>query len=245
MSDNRALPLAALIAALGVVVAGLLVGRGIVDARRADRYVTVKGVAEQEVDADLAFWSITVSTPNDRLPAAQAELDGYVARVLRFLGDFGIDSSQVSRQGSQVQDRAAQYVGANGDRGPRFVVSHTLLVRSDDVAAVRAASQAAGRLLAEGVPLTAERGWGYSRPTYVFTGLTDIKPEMISRATENARRAAQRFADDSGGRLAGLRRANQGVFQILPYDRAPGIAESEQPRKTVRVVATLEYYLAG
>jgi hypothetical protein len=221
------------------------IGGSLVEARRADRFVTVKGVAEREVDADLAFWSITVSTPNDRLEAAQAEVDGYVDRVLRFLSDFGVGADQVTRQGSQVQDRAAQYVGSNGERGPRYVVSHTLLVRSTDVASVRAASQAAGRLLAEGVPLTSERGWGYSRPTYVFTGLSEIKPGMISEATENARAAAQRFADDSGGRLDGLRRANQGVFEILPYDRAPGIAEAEQARKTVRVVATLEYYLAG
>ena len=245
MSSSSPSTVPALLVAVGLTLGGLLVGSGLVDARRADRYVTVKGVAEQEVEADLAFWSITVSTPADRLEAAQAEVDEYVARVLRFLADFGLDSTAVTRQGTQVQDRAAQYVGSTTERGPRFVVSHTLMVRSADVASVHAASQAAGRLLAEGVPLTAERGWGYSRPTYVFTGLSDIKPEMITLATENARRAAQRFADDSGGRLDGIRRAHQGVFQILAFDRAPGVSESEQRRKTVRVVATLEYYLTG
>lgn len=245
MPDRRSFLLAALLVGGGILSAGLFVGGGIVEARRADRYVTVKGVAEQTVDADLAFWSITVSTPADRLETAQADVDGYVDQVLSFLADFGLESTQVTRQGTQVQDRAAQYVGSGAERGPRFVVSHTLLVRSTDVEAVDAAAQAAGRLLANGVPLTAERGWGYSRPTYAFTGLNDIKPEMISRATANAREAAQRFADDSDGRLDGIRRANQGVFQILAYDRAPGVSESAQRRKTVRVVATLEYYLAG
>ncbi len=245
MATPTSSPVSALLIAAGLALGAVLVGAALVDSKRADRYVTVKGVAEQEVDADLAFWSITVSTPADRLEAAQAEVDEYVTRVLRFLADFGLDSAQVSRQGTQVQDRAAQYVGSPADRGPRFVVSHTLMVRSTDVGAVHAASQEAGRLLAEGVPLTAERGWGYSRPTYVFTGLSEIKPGMITLATENARRAAQRFADDSGDRLDGIRRANQGVFQILPFDRAPGVSESEQRRKTVRVVATLEYYLTG
>jgi hypothetical protein len=245
MPTSSSSPLPALLIAGGLALGGLLVGSGLVDSKRADRFVTVKGVAEQEVEADLAFWAITVSTPADRLEAAQAEVDDHVSRVLRFLSEFGLDSAQVSRQGTQVQDRAAQYVGASEERGPRFVVSHTLMVRSADVAAVHSASQAAGRLLAEGVPLTAERGWGYSRPTYAFTGLSDIKPAMITLATENARRAAQRFADDSGGRLDGIRRANQGVFQILPFDGTPGMSESEQRRKTVRVVATLEYYLTG
>lgn len=43
--------------------------------------------------------------------------------------------------------------------------------------------------------------------------------------------------------LGELRRANQGVFQILARDQAPGISEGQQPVKTVRVVATVEYYL--
>ncbi|HSH45415.1 MAG TPA: hypothetical protein VK966_06150, partial [Longimicrobiales bacterium] len=63
-------------------------------------------------------------------------------------------------------------------------------------------------------------------------------------ATANARAAAEQFARDADSRLAGIRRANQGVFQILPRDQAPGINEADQIYKTVRVVATIEYELA-
>ena len=81
--------------------------------------------------------------------------------------------------------------------------------------------------------------------TFLFTGLTALKPEMIEDATANARRAAEQFAADSGSRLGGIRRANQGVFVILARDRAPGIQEENQLNKTVRVVSTIEYYLKG
>ena len=43
--------------------------------------------------------------------------------------------------------------------------------------------------------------------------------------------------------LAGIRQANQGVFEILARDQAPGISEESQIAKTVRVVSTIDYYL--
>jgi hypothetical protein len=85
--------------------------------------------------------------------------------------------------------------------------------------------------------------YGPGGPTYLFNGLNTIKPEMIAEATESAREAASQFARDANASLGGLRRANQGVFQILARDQAPGISEQQQPVKTVRVVSTFNYYL--
>ena len=80
-------------------------------------------------------------------------------------------------------------------------------------------------------------------PTYLFTGLSPLKPEMIAEATAEARRAAEQFAEDSGSTIGKIRQANQGVFVILARDRAMGVSEESQVNKTVRVVSTVEYYL--
>jgi hypothetical protein len=66
---------------------------------------------------------------------------------------------------------------------------------------------------------------------------------MIAEATKNARAAAEQFARDSGSKLGGIVRANQGVFEILPRDKAPMLQQDKQIDKTVRVVATLDYAL--
>jgi hypothetical protein len=73
--------------------------------------------------------------------------------------------------------------------------------------------------------------------------LNSLKPPMIKEATARAREAAAQFAQDSRSELAGIKRASQGVFEILPRDQAPGISEESQIAKTVRVVSTVEYYL--
>jgi len=85
--------------------------------------------------------------------------------------------------------------------------------------------------------------YGPSGPTYLFKGLNDIKPALIAEATAAARASAEQFAKDANATLGGLRRANQGVIQILPRDQGAGMSEESQASKTVRVVSTLEYYL--
>jgi hypothetical protein len=242
MNNNTNL-IAAVFIALGVAIAGLLIGRGFVLSRTQDRFVKVKGVAERDVTADLALWPLQVVATNDDLEAAQADLDGYVAEIKSFLKKHGIDASTVENQGLQVTDRKARSYGGQQQPETRFVVQQTVMVRTDDVQAVFEAGQASGELVEAGVVIASGSGYGPAQPTYLFNGLNDVKPEMIAEATAAAREAAEKFAEDAQSRLGGIRRANQGVFVILPRDQAPGIRESMQVNKTVRVVVTIDYYL--
>ena len=50
--------LATVLLAVGVALAGWFVGNGFVKGRTADRYVSVKGVSERDVVADMALWPI-------------------------------------------------------------------------------------------------------------------------------------------------------------------------------------------
>lgn len=240
MTDRPLLP--ALVLALGIATGGLLAGSGIVRAKAADRYVTVKGVAERDAEADLAIWPLRLSVGADALPAANAEMARSVAKIRGFLAANGIDTSAVTVQDFIVRDQQAQLYG--GDRGgPRYVIAQTLLVRSTQPGVVLAASQRVGELVDAGVPLTSGGEYGGGGPTFVFTGLNALKPEMIAEATARARESAEQFARDSRATVGGIRQANQGYFEILPRDQAPGLQEATQLAKRIRVVATVEYLL--
>ena len=58
---------------LGMIVGGYLLGNGLVRAREADRSVTVRGLAERDVTADLATWSLSYSAKAGYLATAQAD----------------------------------------------------------------------------------------------------------------------------------------------------------------------------
>lgn len=117
------------------------------------------------------------------------------------------------------------------------------MVRSNDPVTILEASQQIGELVNAGVVVSSGQEYQGGGPTFLFTKLNDLKPEMIAEATARAREAAEQFASDSGSDLQGIRQANQGVFVILPRDQAPGIMEHSQLNKTVRVVSTIQYYL--
>ncbi|MBL27403.1 MAG: SIMPL domain-containing protein [Rhodospirillaceae bacterium] len=241
MSRVVGVAIGAVVLAIGVAVAGWFVGNGFVEARTGDRFVTVKGLSEREVQADLALWPMKfVATSND-LGEAQNKLKQDARAVTAFLDNAGIPESAVDVQSIQVTDLLAQQY-RSGPVESRFIVSQTLMVRSPDIDAIAAASQRIGDLVDAGVVLSADNPM-MSGPIYLFTRLTDLKPAMIAEATANARQGAEQFAADSGSHLGGIRRANQGVFQILARDNAPGIMEETQILKTVRVVSTIDYYL--
>ena len=238
---NGNLRLASLIVGLGIAAAGLFIGRGFVEGRASARYVTVKGVSERDVRANIAFWPIRfVATAND-LGSAQAAIKKSHEAVVAFLNTHGIDPTLAEVQGVRVTDRWAEY--SSGRDQTRYVINQTVMVRSEDPATIDAASQAVGELIDAGVVLASQGGYDGGQPTYLFTALSDLKPEMIAEATANARRAAEKFAEDSVSRIGKIRRANQGVFQILARDRAQGVSQAAQINKTVRVVSTIDYYL--
>ncbi len=232
---------AALLIAVGLAACGWFVGRGFMNRNASDRYVTVKGLSERDVSADIALWPLRFVATNDDLGKARDMAAQSKASIMAFLERHGIAADQVELSGLEVTDVLANPY-RSGPTGSRFIINQTLMVRSEDVERIREASQDVGALVDAGVVLTAPGGMG-TGPTYLFTRLNDLKPEMIAEATRKAREAGEQFARDSGSSLGAIRRANQGVFVILPRDRVPGIQEQSQWQKTVRVVSTVEYSL--
>lgn len=62
---------ASVILGVSAIISAALIGNGLTDLRTGDRYVTVKGVAEREVNADLALWPIRFVATGASLSEAQ------------------------------------------------------------------------------------------------------------------------------------------------------------------------------
>jgi len=229
---------AGMLLGIAIALAGWMIGDGFRDGRSEPRTVVVKGLAERAVEADLAVWSLRFVTTDNALETGQAALTQAREKVYAFLRDAGFEDAEFRPIPAQVTDKLAQAYG-NQQFQTRFVLSQAVVLRTGNVRAVRAAAGRLGDLFAEGVVLSAE--YGAPTPIYLFTGLNAIKADMISEALAAARDTAQAFADDSGAELDGIRRANQGVFEILPRDRVPGQAHTDSLEKTVRVVTTVTY----
>jgi hypothetical protein len=237
MSDNRLLPaiVAGALLALGMVGGGALIGQGIVNARVGDRSVSVRGVAERIVKADLAVLPLRFTASGDVLSEVQGRIDGDLAIVRQFLAAQGYPATAVDLGRLEVADtRSREYASQNG--GPRFILAQTVIVRTADVDRVQTTTRALNDLVRQGVVLQ-----DFSGPSYIFTKLNDVRPAMIAEATAAARSGAVRFAQDSGAGLGPIRQATQGSFEILPRDETGD--EASSLNKKVRVVTTISYRL--
>ncbi|MEL6238164.1 MAG: SIMPL domain-containing protein [Pseudomonadota bacterium] len=222
----------AAIAAVGLTAGGYLLGDGLLRAKDAERSVTVRGLAERDVTADLATWTISYSANSTDLASAQAKVRRDTQSIRDFFDDLGFPADALQPTGANVSSYTNRGVTT-------YTVRQRLALRTQDIARAQKAVARQFDLVGRGVLL--EEGSGMS---YAFTGLNDIKPEMVAQATRDARASAQQFAQDSGAGVGPIKSATQGYFSIEARDgSAGGWGQADSPFKKVRVVTTVNFSL--
>ncbi|MGO4168771.1 SIMPL domain-containing protein [Novosphingobium sp. YAF33] len=224
---------ASTILAIGLVAGGYLLGDGMKRAHRADRSVTVRGLAERDVTADLATWTIAYSASAGDLSTAQSGVENDTQAIETFFRELGFPADALQPTGANVQQ--------SKDNGVvTFTVRQRVTLRTQDVKRAQSAVRRQFELVRRGVIL--EEGSGMA---FTFTRLNDIKPPMVAAATRDARAAAEQFAQDSGAQVGAIKSATQGYFTIEARDgdSGGGWGVSDTPYKKVRVVTTVDFYL--
>ncbi|WP_323846498.1 SIMPL domain-containing protein [Microbulbifer magnicolonia] len=220
----------------GLAALGYLLGSAVDRFKGYERTVTVKGLAEREVPADIVIWPIQFTAASNDLPSLYRDIAGNSARIEQFLGEQGIAAEAVSVSLPAITDKFAQQYGGGPRPEFRYTALQTVTVYSEQVDKVRAAMEKLADLGKDGIAFSQNNYQGQT--DYIFTGLNDIKPEMIEQATVEARQVAQKFAEDSDSVLGKIKRASQGQFSISDRDK------NNPHIKKVRVVSTVEYYLS-
>ncbi|MGQ9426763.1 SIMPL domain-containing protein [Gilvimarinus sp. F26214L] len=222
-----------------VVAAGLLGflgGEAAQSVKEYERSVTVKGLAEREVPADVVIWPILFTEAGNDLNELYSAIERGSANIRDFLLDKGMRENEITFSSPSIVDKSAQQYGGSQGAEFRYAATQTVTVYSSRVDQARAIMSELSELGKQGLVLNSE---DYrSQVEYVYTGLNDIKPAMIEEATRNAREVATKFAMDSDSRLGKIKRASQGQFSISPRDK------NNPHIKNVRVVSTIEYYLS-
>ena len=224
----------AAILAIGMIVLGLCIKWGIDDFANKDRVVTVKGLAEKEVEADKVTWPIQTKEIGDDLPALYSKINATTEKVKAFLRQNGVKEQEISVNAPVVVDLKAERYGADNHRY-RYNLTSTITVTSRDVKLVRGIIARQGELLKQGVAVV-EGGYG-NDVTYEYVSFQKMKPEMMQEAIKNAELTARQFAENSNSELGKITNASQGQFSIDDRDaNTPYI-------KKVRGVITVTYSL--
>ena len=235
---------------LGISIAfGLIISSGIVSytlnrVATNKQSVVVKGLAEKQVSADQARWSVVVSGEAKALSEAFAIMRTNRPKVLNFFHEQGFSDEQIEtgREVFDIEYRLDKQ-GRMTNEIDRYVAKQVLAVSSSDVKRVDRALGKIVSLQEKGLPLSV------SNPEYLVSSLEKIKMSLIADATRNAHDRANEFARTGDVKVGAMKSANQGAFYILPATgnsndaEYGGVYDKTTIDKLARVVVTIEYGL--
>src|SRR5690606_6439194 len=134
-----------------------------------------------EVKSNLGFWPIRFIATGPDLDAARARIESSERAVRAFLAEEGFGEADIQVQNILVEDRYAGYNAGNTPNDARVVLTEDMLVTSTDADARAASARSVADLLRAGVVFASD-AWS-AGPSFVFTGINDLKGEMLTEAT--------------------------------------------------------------
>ena len=224
--------LGAVILSAGVVVAGFLLATAVKDFRKYDQFIEVRGLAEEVVKSDKASWNLAFSAYGETPQAASQAWVKQQEKLETTVLAMGFEAADIRRQPMNIYEN----INPNGGQvepAKRWRAQGGIVVETPKVDAVEQATLKTDVFLNENIVLES------SFVQFYFTDLNSIKPRMLKAATDNAKEAAQTFANDSGVTVGALKTATQGLFSIsAPLGDYGG---ENTVMKKIRVVTKVQY----
>lgn len=215
--ENKNVIISSIAIIIGMTIGAIILGRALERFKSEDRYISVKGFSEREVKSDFVVWTIKTRIANNDLNEGSRSIEEAKNKVIDFLIKNGIKQNEIIQKDLIVNDKKAQEYGNNIGDSYRFIIDKIIQVRSTDVDNIQKVSSLTDDLLKAGVVLSNRNDFQGS-VKYIFTKLNEIKPAMLTEATNNAKNAAIQFTKESNTELGSLRKANQGLFTIIDRD---------------------------
>ncbi len=188
-----------------------------VKVRPVERSIRVTGSAKKRIVSDLIEWSAAVSAEAKDKLAAYRKLHGDVETTVAYLKAQGVPEDQIFPDSATVQEvYETVYEGTGDDRISRevlvgFHAKQAVTVRSPDVQRIERVSRTVTELLEKDVAVTS------GAPAYYYTKLGELKIEMLSEASKDARTRAENMLRSAGGAsLSRLKDADMGVINVNP-----------------------------
>ncbi|MGI2298788.1 SIMPL domain-containing protein [Candidatus Cardinium hertigii] len=217
---------ATVILSLGFVVSSIIFVLGLYYTRsRVVASVSVKGLAEKEVDANLGIWTIPFEAVDSDVEGVNNKIKKQTEILLAFLRQQGFVDKEIIHGTPEFR-----YLGKNEAQPVGNSIKMEVVVHTSNVFLLYETVQKSQELMKLGVCLS----YRWDGPAkFIFTDLNKIKPSMIREATINAKKAAEQFTADANVPLGKLRNASQGAFSI---------EDTYIPtKKRVRVVTQMQY----
>ncbi|MBX2887498.1 MAG: SIMPL domain-containing protein [Ferruginibacter sp.] len=234
------------IASLGLIIAFFVAGNAYKYKYKTTENILVTGGAEVDFVSDQIVWSGNYERKMMDLKSAYALLKNDENSVRAYLSGKGIAQSEMVFSAISIDKEFSYHYDENGRQTSAEFTGYNLrqsvTVDSKKIEEVEKVSREVTELIESGIEINS------SSPSYYYSKLSELKIDLLAKASADARLRAQTIVKNVGGKLGSLRKSSMGVFQITGQNMDEdysygGSFNTSSKNKTASITVKAEFAL--
>ncbi|MBC8047082.1 MAG: SIMPL domain-containing protein [Fimbriimonadaceae bacterium] len=233
----------AIIIGIAIIITAAILGGSFKNRYAYQDTINVTGLGNRDYVADLIVWNGYFQRKSMEMKSAYEQLNNDRETTKKYLIGKGINENEIVFSSVNISKDYESYYDDNGKYHSTFsgyTLSQNIVIESSEVDKIENISREVTELIDQGVEF-------YSNaPEYYYSKLEELKIELISEATQDAKLRAEKIADNSDAKLGSLKSASMGVFQITAQNSSEdyswgGTYNTASKKKTASITAKLEF----
>lgn len=211
---------------------------------KATETITVTGLAEKDFISDQIVWTGNYSRKTMDLKSAYSQLKEDESKIRNYLKGKGVTDAEMVFSAVSIDKEFSSRYDENGRiTGSEFTgynLKQDVTVESKDIEKVEKISREITELIESGIEFNS------SSPSYYYTKLSELKIDLLAKASADAKQRAETIAKNSGSRLRNIKKATMGVFQITGQNSNEdysygGAFNTSSKNKTASITIRIDY----
>lgn len=231
---------------LQILILGLIIGlsgiiaTGIIASKMTRDTISVTGSYSQIVTSDKGQYEFEVVARGTSRANAYSILKKQNPIVIKYLKSQGFKDNEIEEKYINGYNLYKTTInGGSTDEIIGFNATQKYSVSSNDVEKIKKISTDINTLTEKGIDIS-----GYE-PSYFYSKLSDLKIEMLAKASKDARQRAKAMLKATHNSVGKVQSLQMGVFQITPENSTnvsdSGISDTSTIKKKVTSVANVTF----
>lgn len=202
----------AIVFGLAILGAAAMLGNAYIKRAQPVQTIAVTGLGKMDFSSDLVVWEGYFTREALDLQSAAEKLNEDRKRIAAYLNTHGIPAEEIVFNAVVINERTQSKYSTDGrymgETFEGYQLQQQVQITSKKLETVASLSREITDLINEGIRFNS------AEPRYYYTQLADLKIQLISKATADAKARAEQIAANSGSKLGDLTSATMGIFQI-------------------------------
>lgn len=232
-----------LLLCLSAILCVVLLTHAFKNRNASDNSIHVTGLGRKDFSSDLVVWSGSFSRFAPDLEQTYGQLKQDRETISSYLKNKGVQDREMVFNSVDIQKEYDYSYDHNGRQTSTFAgyrLTQQVEIESRELDKIENVAREITDLINTGVEF-------YSgEPRYYYTGLSELKIEMIAEATKDARLRADKIAENAGARVGELKYSQMGIFQIIGKNSNEdyswgGTFNTDSREKTATITVKLQF----